>query len=72
MGCLVIFFIINISYRIPVLNANSIDTDQTPRPAASDLDLDCLSLSISGTLFINELSNTRVLEIKQNIYACKS
>ena len=30
---------------IPVLNANSVDPDQTPRSAASDLGLHCLPMS---------------------------
>ena len=29
----------------PVFNANSLDPDQTPRSAASDLGLDCLPMS---------------------------
>ena len=31
--------------EIPVLNANCLDPDQTPRSAASDLGLDCLPMS---------------------------
>ena len=31
---------------ISVFNANSVDSDQTPRPAASDLDLYCLPMSL--------------------------
>ena len=31
--------------EIPVLNANSVDPDQTPRSAASDLGLHCLPMS---------------------------
>ena len=31
--------------EIPVLNADSVDTDQTPRSAASVLCLHCLSMS---------------------------
>ena len=31
---------------MPVLNANSVDLDQTPRSAASDLGLYCLSMSL--------------------------
>ena len=30
---------------MPVINANSVDPDQTPRFAASDLDLNCLPMS---------------------------
>ena len=30
----------------PVLNANSVDPDQTPRSAASDRDVHCLPMSI--------------------------
>ena len=32
--------------EIPVRNANSVDPDQTPRSAASDLGLHCLPMSI--------------------------
>ena len=32
--------------EIPVLNANSVDPDQTPRSAASDLGLRCLLMSL--------------------------
>ena len=35
--------------EIPVLNANNVDPDQTPRSAASDLGLLCLPMShLSG------------------------
>ena len=34
------------SIEIPVFNPNSVDPDQTPRSAASDQDLHCLSISI--------------------------
>ena len=44
-GCLVSFsspcFI-----EIPVLNANSVAPDQTPRSAASDLGINCLPVSL--------------------------
>ena len=33
--------------EVSVSYANSIDPDQTPRSAASDLDLHCLSMSLS-------------------------
>ena len=32
--------------EIPVLNANSVDPDYTPRSAASDLGLHCLPMSL--------------------------
>ena len=41
--------------EIPVFNANSVDPDQTPRSAASDLGLHCLPLSLYGTLGSNGL-----------------
>ena len=41
-------FIATMSIEIAVLNANSVDPDQTPRPAASDLGLHCLLLSFMG------------------------
>ena len=34
--------------EIPVFNANSVDTDQTPDSAASDLDLRCLPIIFWG------------------------
>ena len=37
--------IITLFIEIPVVNANSVDPDQTPRAAASDLGLHCLSMS---------------------------
>ena len=32
--------------EVLVLNANSVDPDQTPRSVASDLDLHCLQMSL--------------------------
>ena len=32
--------------EVPVHNANNVDTDQTPRSAASDVGLHCLPLSL--------------------------
>ena len=40
------FFIITIFIAIPDLNTNSVDPDQTPSSAASDLDRNCLPMSI--------------------------
>ena len=42
--------------EISVFNANSVDPDQTPRFAASDLGLRCLQCSFYRTLGINELN----------------
>ena len=39
-------FIISCFVEISVLNGNSVDPDQTPRSAASDLDLHCLPMSL--------------------------
>ena len=39
-------FIINMLLEMPVFNANIVDSDQTPRPAASDLDLHCLPMPL--------------------------
>ena len=36
----------SIKTYIPVFNANSVDPDQTPRSAASDLGLHCLSTAL--------------------------
>ena len=33
--------------EIPVFNAKNVDLDQTPHSAASDLDLHCLSITLS-------------------------
>ena len=43
--------------EVPVLNANSVDRDQTPRSAASDLGLHCLPMSLKWciSLYINTL-----------------
>ena len=38
-------FIITMFIEIPIFNANSIDSDQRPRSAASDLCLHCLQMS---------------------------
>ena len=47
------------STEIPVLNANYVDPDQTPRSAASDLGLHCLPISFYRTLGINGLIRNR-------------
>ena len=44
-GCLVCFSVSSFIIEIPVLNA-SVDSDQTPRFAVSDLGLHCLSMSL--------------------------
>ena len=43
---LVVFFLSPCFIEIPVFNANSVDPDQTPRSAASDLGLHCLLMSL--------------------------
>ena len=47
-GCLISFYCYYV-IEIPVFNANSVDTDQTPRSAASGLDLHCFPINISGS-----------------------
>ena len=42
---------------MPVLNANSVDPDQTPPSAASDLGLHCLTISFYGTLGLNSAAS---------------
>ena len=46
--------------EIPILNANSVDPDQTPRYVASELGLHCLPLGLHfyGTLGINGLKSS--------------
>ena len=39
-------FIVAMFYRNSCFNANSVDPDQTPHSAASDLCLDCLRMSL--------------------------
>ena len=56
--CLV-SFISTMIVEIPVLNANSVDPDQTPHFAASDLGLHCLSMSFYDTPGINGLKRYR-------------
>ena len=48
MGCLVSFLLLSYSAEISELNANSVDLDQTPQNAASDLGLHCLPISLFG------------------------
>ena len=43
--------------EIPVFNANSVDRDQTPRSAASDLGLHCLSMSLLGDARLKWVNN---------------
>ena len=45
-GCLVSFYYYHTLYKIPVFNANSVDPNQTPHSAASDLSLHCLPMPI--------------------------
>ena len=47
---------------MPVLNANSVDLDQTPRSAASDLGLHCLSMSLlwDARLWVKSTVKSRV------------
>ena len=42
---------------MPVINANSVDLDQTARSAASDLSLHCSPCHIYGTLRANGLKD---------------
>ena len=52
------FFLLQLCFvEFSELNANSVDTDQTPDFAASDLGLHCLSMS----LLLNGLNDTRTL-----------
>ena len=44
--CVVSFLLLPYYIEIPVFNANSVDPDQTPRSAASDLGLHCLPMSL--------------------------
>ena len=46
-GCLVSFIILSCFIEISELNANSVDPDQTPHSAASDLGLHCFPVSLS-------------------------
>ena len=41
------FYDFHIFSENPILNANSVDPDQTPRSAAFDLGLHCLPMSLS-------------------------
>ena len=44
--CLVSLYYFPCFIKSPVFNANSVDPDQTPRSAASDLGLHCLPVSL--------------------------
>ena len=57
-GCLVSFYFYHFLSVSVVFYANSADPDQTPRSAASDLGLHCLSMSppgLNGLIFQNML-----------------
>ena len=47
--------------EIPIFNANSVDPDQTPRSAASDLCLHVCQCPFHGTLGINGSSVVSVI-----------
>ena len=55
-----LFFIIVVFVEISELNANSVDPDQTPHSAASDLDLHCLLMSL--------LWDARLIWVKKTIH----
>ena len=53
------FLLLRRFIEIPVLNANSVDPDQTPRYAASDLGLHCLPMLLlwdARHKFVNALN----------------
>ena len=54
---LVFFFILPCFVENPVFQANSVDPDQTPRSAASDLVCTVCQCPFYGTLGINGLTN---------------
>ena len=45
-----LFLVLPFIIEILVLNANTVDPDQTPHYAASDLNLDCLPASFLGIM----------------------
>ena len=51
---------------MPVLNANSVDPDQTPRSAASNQGLHCLPISflLDGFKFSNALHSSLSISLK--------
>ena len=53
-GCFFFFFLISRFTEIPILNADSVNPDQTPRSAASDLDLHYLLMFVlrEGICFV--------------------
>ena len=61
------FLLLSVIIEIPVVNANSVDPDQTPQIAASDLYLHCLSVVFFGTLSINWLKVRIRSEVKMDI-----
>ena len=54
-------FIITIFLEISVFNANRVDPDQTPRSAASDLDLSVCQCPFYGMLGIHGLRSSTAL-----------
>ena len=51
-----LFLVLQCFTEISVFNANSVDPDQTPHSAASDLGLHCLPMSLLWNLGINGFS----------------
>ena len=58
MGCPISFYYYHVSWKVSELNANSVDPDQTPRSAASDLGLHCLPMP--------HLWDVRLNRVRQN------
>ena len=52
-----VWLVLLLSYFLEIseLKASSVVSDQTPRSAASDQELHCLSMSLYGTLGLNRL-----------------
>ena len=55
-GCLVSFLVLLFIIEISAFNANSLDPDQMPRSAASELGLTVFQYPFCGTLGINGLN----------------
>ena len=54
--CLVSFTLLQSFVEISVVNATGVHPDQTPRSAASDRGLHCLTMSLYRTLGLNGLT----------------
>ena len=62
-GCLFCLSVLSFIIEIPVLNANSVDPDQMPHFAASDLGLHCLQMCLLWYIRYKYVKNSHCAQI---------